>query len=358
MVCILKMATFPRTAPFLMVVRIFKKTEWKPMLQRLATGRLPLLRIGRLGSFLGILLILPGCHRQLPVVAVIPRTCGTWLWEAEHTGVAREAPAHGLYVYWNAPMREDDVQDQIEILSGAVKRNVVGVIIAPIEDLPLRTPLQRTIHAGIPVVVVGTDLGLTPGKDLAYVLNDETGGGILAARRIGHILHGHGTVAILGINKKLASTTERARSLEAALADEFPDIHVDFRSLALPTVSQEQQVAERMLAGAKRPDAIVALSEPSTRGAFFALIESGRTSSIPLVGFDQNILAPIRTGDIDSVIVLNTYQMGRAAMKMAAAEISSSAVQSRVIVEPQLVTRETIDSPAVRETLDLDWYRQ
>ncbi|HEY6490198.1 MAG: substrate-binding domain-containing protein [Terracidiphilus sp.] len=328
------------------------------MLLQLATGRLPLPRLGRLCSLLGILLVLPGCRREPPIIAVIPRTCGTWLWEAEHTGVVREAPGHGLYVYWNAPMREDDVQDQIEILSGAVKRKVVGVIIAPIEDLPLRTPLQRTIRAGIPVVVVGTDLGLTPGKDLAYVNNDETAGGALAARRIGRILHGHGTVAILGINKKLASTTERARSLEAALADEFPDIHVAFRSLALPTVSQEQQVAERMLAVETRPDAIVALSEPSTRGAFFALIESGRTRNIPLIGFDQNILAPVRTGDIDSVIILNTYQMGRMAMKLVAAELAGNTVQSHVIVQPQLVTRETIDSPAVRETLDLDWYRQ
>ena len=305
-----------------------------------------------------VLVQVMACRAKESVVAVIPRTCGTWLWEAEHTGVAREEPKHGLSVYWNAPMREDDVQGQIEILASAVKQKVKGVVIAPIEDLPLRTPLQRTIRAGIPVVVVGTDLGLTPNNDLTYVVNDERAGGELAARRIGRILKGRGAVAIVGINKKLASTAERARSLEAALADEFPQIRVVFRSLALPTVSQEQQVAERMLAEEQHPDAIIALSESSTRGTFFALIESDRSRKIPLVGFDQNLLAPIRIGEIDSVIVLNSYEMGRAAMQLISDELAGKTKRTEVVVEPELVTRETIDTPKVRETLDLDWFRQ
>ena len=188
-----------------------------------------------------------GCRRPAPTIAVIPRTCGTWLWEAEHTGVERAAPAYGLSVYWNAPMRDDDVQGQIEILTHARDRGVKGIIVSPVEALPLRTPVYRALETGTPVVVVGTDLGLAPGKKLAYVLNDERSGGQMAARRLGSILHDHGSIAILGINKQLTSTAERARNLEITLAKEFPQIHVVYRSLALPTVSQEQQVAEKLL---------------------------------------------------------------------------------------------------------------
>lgn len=299
-----------------------------------------------------------GCRKPTPVVAVIARTCGTWLWEAEHTGVTREAPAYGLTVYWNGPMREDDVQRQIEILAGAVERRVRGVIITPIEDLPLRTPLHRTMQAGIPVVVVGTELGLPAGPDLTYVLNDEDRGGQLAARRVGQILHGQGAIAILGINKKLNSTAERDRSFESTLANEFPGIHVSFRSLALPTVAQEQQVAERMLADGVHADVIIALSELSTRGALFALDEFNKTRAIPLIGFDQNLLAPIRTGEIDSVVIQNTYQMGRVAMRLLGEEVAGSRFGNSYTIPPQLVTRENIDSAPVREALDLDWFRQ
>jgi ribose transport system substrate-binding protein len=113
-----------------------------------------------------------------------------------------------------------------------------------------------------------------------------------------------------------------------------------------------------MLAGETHPDAIVALSEPSTRGAFFALMESNRIGKMPLIGFDQNVLAPIRTGEIDSVIILNTFEMGRAAIKLISDERARQSTQTHVVLEPELVTRETIDSPRVREALDLDWFRQ
>jgi ribose transport system substrate-binding protein len=297
-------------------------------------------------------------HQQPPLIAVIPRTCGTFLWEAEHTGAARTAPGYGLKIYWNGPMREDDLQGQIDILTQVLDRGMRGIIISPIAALPLRVPVQKAVKEGVPVVVVGTDLGLAPGKNLAYVLNDEDRGGQMAARRIGTRLNGHGTVAILGINRELTSTAERALSLERTLASEFPGVSVGFRSVARPTVSQEQQVAEKMLVDGGHIDGIIALTEASTRGAFYALTEFNRTTQTPLVGFDQNLLAPIRTGEIDSVVIQNTDQMGRAAMQLINEELHGGARQARVIVEPKLVTRQTIDSPEIQHILDLSWYRQ
>ena len=302
--------------------------------------------------------MLVGCHQTAPTIAVIPRTCGTLLWESEHTGVERVASANGLNVYWNAPMREDDVQGQIDILTKVIARGTQGVIIYPVEALPLRTPVNRALERGTPVVVVGTDLGLTPGKNLAYVLNDEHLGGQMAARRIGKLLQGRGAVAILGISNQLSSTAERARSLEATLTAEFPEINVVFRSVALPTVSQEQQVAERLLAENSRLNAIVALSVASTRGTYYALTEFDKTTSIRLVGFDQNLLAPIRTGGIDSVVAQNTNMMGRAAVKLLCEEMKGNLGQSYVVLPPELITRENINSDKVKEILDERWFRK
>jgi ribose transport system substrate-binding protein len=319
-----------------------------------------LIRLDRTCEILAICmaLALAGCRRPAPTIAVIPRTCGTLLWEAEHTGVERAASEYGVNIYWNAPMREDDIQGQIEVLSHALHQGAKGVIISPVEALPLRISIHRVLLAGTPVVVVGTDLGLAPGKKLAYVLNDERSGGQMAARRTGELLQGKGTVALLGISNQLTSTADRARSLEATLANEFPQVHVVFRSLALPTISQEQQVAEKLLAEDSHVDAIVALTEFSTRGAYYALTEFNRTSTIHLIGFDQNLLVPVRTGGIDSIIMQNTNQMGRAAMKLMGQELNGGAEQNYVVLQPQLVTRENIDSAAVREILDLGWFNK
>ena len=301
-------------------------------------------------------LALTGCRPPEPTVAVIPKTCGTLLWEAEHTGVEREAKKRGINVYWNAPMREDDLQGQIDLLPRALDRGAKGVIVSPVAALPFRAPAYGMLQKGIPVVVIGTDLGLAPDKKLAYVLNDEHYGGQLAARKIGQLLGGQGSVAIMGISNQLTGTAERARSLETTFAEEFPNIHVSYRSLALPTVSQEQEAAEKLLAQNVPVDAIVALSQGSTRGAFYALTEFNKTSTIRLVGFDQDLIVPIRMGGLDAVVVQNTQQMGRAAMQLMDDALHGRSNPNRITLQPQLVTRENLDSPQVREMFDLSWF--
>src|SRR6202451_2119229 len=258
-----------------------------------------------------LLLLLAACRRGDPVIAVVPRTAGNTLWEGEHAGAALVAHEKGLRVYYQAPTREDDLSSQLGIIERALDQGCNGIILSPVEALPFRTTIRRAIESGVPTVIVGTDLGIPPGKKLAYVLNNEEAGGRLAARRVAHILGGKGTIAIVGISSQLTSTATRARSLETVLAKEFPDIHVIDRRLGLPTVPQEQQVAEELVSKDDHVNAIVALSEASTRGAYYALVEFNRIGQIKLIGFDQDLLEPVRSGGIDSVILQNTYEMGR-----------------------------------------------
>jgi hypothetical protein len=50
--------------------------------------------------------------------------------------------------------------------------------------------------------------------------------------------------------------------------------------------------------------------------------------------------------------------MGREATKLMAEEIHGGATRQFVIVQPELVTRQNIDSDAVKETLDLAWFKK
>jgi ribose transport system substrate-binding protein len=311
-------------------------------------------------SFVGILLLTTlsgaGCKRAPLTVAVIPRTSGTALWEPEHAGAAAEARSVGLNLYWNAPMRDDDTQTQISLIEKSVDRGMAGIIVSPIQTLPMRTPIRRVLAQGIPVVVIDTELGIPSGPKLSYVLNDERVGGQIAARRIGLILQGKGNIAIVGIEPELKSNTVRERSFETTLSREFPEIRVIARRLGLASVPQEQHMAEGLLAGTQSLDAIVALSLASTRGTYYALAEFGKVHTIKLVGFDQDLIPPIRDGGIDSVVVQNTFEMGRIAMELMNREIHGTAGSSVVNVEPVLMTRENLDSVEIRQILNLSWW--
>ena len=320
-------------------------------LWRLGAGKRP-----RLALSLLALLAASGCKPAHPVIAVIPRTCGTALWEPEHAGADAVARERGLEVYWNAPMRDDDIQAQIALIEKSVQRGYAGIIVSPIETLPMRTPIRRVLAQGVPVVVVGTGLGIAPGPKLAYVLSDERAAGEMAARRIGSILAGQGSIAVLGINPQLMSNIERERSLETTLAREFPNIHVAVRQFGLSSVPQEQQAAEELLAKGEKLDAIVALSLASTRGVYYALVEFGQAGTIKLVGFDQDLIPPIRNGGIDSVVAQNTYAMGRLAMDLMDRELHGQGSATVLEVPPVLMTRENVDSAQIRQILNLAWW--
>jgi ribose transport system substrate-binding protein len=308
------------------------------------------------GLVLASVFALEACKGANPIIAVIPRTCGTALWEPEHAGAAAVARAGGLDIYWNAPMRDDDIQAQIKLIEKAQARRYAGIIVSPIETLPMRTPIRRVLAQGIPVVVVGTELGIPPGVKLGYVLNNEQTGGQLAARRIGNILHNRGSIAILGIDPQLVSNLVRERSFETTLAREFPGIRVAVRRFGLSSFPQEQQAAEELLYKGENIDAIVALSHASTRGVYYALVEFGKENAIKLVGFDQDLLPPVRTGGIDSVVVQNTYEMGRLAMGLMDRELQGKGGSGQLVVAPVLMTRENIDSPEIRQILNLSWW--
>ncbi|WP_114205926.1 substrate-binding domain-containing protein [Acidisarcina polymorpha] len=304
-----------------------------------------------------LLLILSSCKPAPPTVAVIPRACGTALWEPAHAGAEEVARAHGMTVYWNAPTLSNDVQKQIGLLERIVRKRYRGIVLAPDETLALRTPVQQVLAKHIPIVVVGTELGIEPDHNLSYVLNDEVSGGQLAARRLGEILGGEGSVAVLGLDPKLWSLTLRERSFEETLASEFPHINVVARRLGQAGVAQEQEVAEELLQSGITPSAIVALSADATRGAYYALVEFKQTVAIKLIGFDQDLVPPIRNGGLDSVIVQNSYKIGRLAMEQIYRRLRGETISEKTLVEPELLTRDNIDSDAMHQIFTAHWWQ-
>ena len=107
-------------------------TEKYPQITAMSSSRSWIKRSPIFLATLSFLFCFPSCSRTSNTIAVIPRACGTALWEPEHTGAAHVARRKGMNVYWNAPTREDDVAGQIDLLDRVVARGYAGIIIAPI----------------------------------------------------------------------------------------------------------------------------------------------------------------------------------------------------------------------------------
>ena len=304
-----------------------------------------------------VLVTASGCKREhAHVIAAIPRTTGIALWEPIREG-AIAASGPNAKIYWNAPTREDDVQGQIALLDRELDREgVEGIILAADHSLALVTPIQRGLSKGIPIVVISSPLAIPPSGKLTFILNDEEEGGRLAADRVGELLHGTGTVAMLGIDPDSVGSMARAGSFETNLAHSYPDIKIMEKRFGTYNLPHEQQVAAETLRAYPQLQVILSLTSTTTRGAYFALADSHKAETVKLVGFDQDIaFDSVQEGKIDSVVVQDTYQMGYQAAGMILKESKNQPVPAVTKLKPILVTRDNLDLPQVQRILSFNW---
>jgi len=290
---------------------------------------------------------LTACHKAPARIAVLPRTTGTMLWEPMHMGADEAARQAGLNLYWNGPSFEGDTDKQLSLFDAEVAKGDQGLILAPIETQTARTAVLATVTRKIPVVVVDDELGPPPGPYLSYVTNDEAMGVDLAAQRIAHLLPHGGSIAIMGIHSRLESGVSREEAFEKALAMRAPTVRIAMRRFGDPIVTHQQQIAAQLLHGPEPINALVALTAAATRGAFYARLASDPKSSTPILGFDQDQLLPIQSGDVDAVIVQDTYQIGRIAMRNIADVLAHRPVVGLTLVPPLLLSRENLTPATV-----------
>lgn len=314
----------------------------------------------RAGAILSIAagLLLSGCRTQVDSVAVIPRTTSTLLWEPLHMGVAEQARGTGIDVYWNAPADEGDSEKQLALFAAVQRRAYRGIIFAPSETLNSRSAVLQAVARRVPVVIVDDELGPPAGPYLSYVTNDEVAGARLAAERVKTLLHGHGSIALMGISPRIESGLTREEVFEHVLAEIDPGVEIKVRHFGDLVTTHQQQIAQEILDGREHVDAIVALTSAATRGAYYARIAMEPRPAIAIVGFDQDLLAPLQLGEVDSVVVQDTRRIGQLAMQNMQAQLAGRAAPQLTRVAPLLLTRENLNSEPVRglwSFADYDW---
>jgi len=297
-----------------------------------------------------------GCQQRHPTIAVIPRTEGNLLWESEHVGAEFAARRTGASIYWIAPTREDDVEGQIALVERTASSRFEGLVLAPDQALSLISPVRHVLTRGIPTVIIGSPLPLPAGGNLSYVLNDDEEAGRLAADRIGTLLHGRGTVAVLGMTPEVIGLMVRERSFERALAVRFPQISIVDKHLGLLNAPHEEQLTEETLRAHPDLNAIIALTSSSVDGALSAL-DSMHALRVRVVGFDYDGMPPPfdRYPNLDCIIQEDTRSMGEQAIELIRARRSGASVSAITRISPTLITMANLNTAPVRRMLAQDW---
>ena len=313
-----------------------------------------ILRLGILGIYVGSLV---ACQDHYSEVAMIARTAAASIWEAAHAGALAAATHHGMTMYWNAPQSEDDIQQQAALIDRVVEQRYSGLIVAPDQPLPLTTTIQRAVSRGVKTVVIVSPLQIPPRQDLAYIVNNDVAAGRMAAERISEVLHGKGSVAVLGVDTESLSELTILHSFEATLEQRFPGVTIADCRTGSHNQSEAQEIADEELNAHPDLGALFTLSAVASYGAITSLQSHNHERTIKLVGFEQSptLADKVRTGLMDSLIAEDSYEMGRQAMELLATNRGHRMPPEIRRLEPTLLTAKNIDSPEMQHLVRLEW---
>ncbi|CAN5674411.1 hypothetical protein BH23PLA1_BH23PLA1_21410 [soil metagenome] len=212
-------------------------------------------------------------------VMVIPKGTTHEFWQTIHAGAREAAEERNAEIVWLGPQKEDDRQQQIDLVKNAVAMGVEGridgIVLAPLDAKALVGPVVEAIDRGIPVVII--DSALASNRPVSFVATDNLNGGVLAARRLGELMQGEGRAILLRYAQGSASTEERERGFMETMAGEFPKIRfVSDNQYAGATAATAQEVSRNLVTRHRGGvDGIFAPNESSTFGMLRALEDAG-----------------------------------------------------------------------------------
>jgi len=292
-------------------------------------------------------------------IAVIPKGTTHEFWKSIHAGAVkaeRELNEKGVKteIIWKGPLKEDDRDQQIQVVENFMSLRVSGIVLAPLDSQALVKPVENAIQAKVPVVIF--DSGLKSDQYVSFVATDNYKGGQLAGEHLGKLLGGKGNIILLRYAVGSASTEAREAGFLDTLKTKFPDIKLlstDQRSG--PTRDTAYQASQNLLNRfGNEVDGIFCPCEPPTIAMTKALRELGKGGGkVKMVGFDSGSqsVADLKNGDVQGLVVQNPVLMGYLGVMTLVKYLQGERVEKRIDTGVVLATPENMELPGIKELL-------
>jgi ribose transport system substrate-binding protein len=282
-------------------------------------------------------------------IAVIPKGTTHIFWRTVHAGAAKAAKELGVDIFWIGAENEGDRKQEIDLVQNFISRKVDAIVLAPLDDKALVSPVEEAVKRGIPVVII--DSSLQSNVQTSFVATNNTEGGRIGADRLGVVMGGTGKALLLRYAEGSASTNDREEGFLAEMAKKFPGIEiVSSNQYGGVTKESALQASQNLLN--KFPDVNGAFcpNESTAFGMLRALQISGKAGKVKFVGFDSSddLLAGLKNGEVQGLVSQDPFDIGYQGVKAAVNHLKGKKVEDRIATKLLVVTKENMNTPKVK----------
>jgi len=291
-------------------------------------------------------------------IAVIPKGQTHEFWRTIHAGAIRaqrDLAAKGVHVelIWKGPLREDDREQQVQVVESFASQGIDGIVLAPLDDKALVRPVEEAARLKVPTVIM--DSALASDQIVSFVATNNYKGGELGADALGQAMNGKGKILLLRYAEGSASTVEREAGFLARREAAWPGLElVSSDQYAGATRDTAKRASENLLNRFGRElDGMFVVNESATSGMLLALQDAGLAGKVKFVGFDSNqaFVDAMRKGQMHGFVLQNPFRMAGLAVEALVDHLQGRPVAKLVDTGVFIVTPANLDSPEVLSLL-------
>jgi ribose transport system substrate-binding protein len=242
-----------------------------------------------------------------------------------------------------------DVAKQTSIVNAIVTTKPAAIMISINDPKGSIAPLAAAKAAGIKVVTIDGDLEDTS-IAVTNIQSDNLKGGQLAGEKMGALMGGQGTVAIIDNDPGFPISEQRVQGFETALKA-FPGI----KSLGVQYSHNDTSKAAGIVSASITSHAdlkgVYTVETNNTEGAITGVRESGKTGQVSIVGYDTSdpIVAALHAGTLAADVVQYPYGEGKLGLQSAVDAVHGKSVPRNQSQPFVIATQQNVDTPEVQQ---------
>ena len=263
--------------------------------------------------------------------------------EVCHTVPVRQLSEYNLNMTFVAPASEENYEAQNEMIRAAIMGQAQAIIFSAIDYNGNAEAINEAIEAGIPVIVIDSDVNCE--EVSCRIMTDNYLAGRMAGEQALENNPGPLTVGIVNYDINSANGQQREQGFCDAVNESgrVTDIYT------VNCVSTRESAYEgTMQLLTEHPDinTVAALNELMSLGSGYAVRDLGVADTVDIYAFDSNVISVgmLETGEIEGLIVQNPYAMGYLGVETAyrlinglASDLRSHRYDNHLCVEFQYV---------------------
>ncbi len=274
-------------------------------------------------------------------VAFITKSTVSGFWKSVYAGAVNAATACNLELTFEGPENEEDYQTQNEMIGRAVENGTEVIIFSAVDYEANADAINDAAGKGVKIVVIDSDVNSDEVN--CRIGTDNYDAGCRAAEAALKDESDEIHIGIVNYDKNSDNGQKREEGLRDTVKRDSR-ASIDTVINVLSDTDDAKEGTKKMLAEHPKINVIVTLNEWTSLGVGYAIQELGLKDSVRVVAFDSNVVSVgmLETGEVDTLIVQNSYAMGYLGVETAYKLINGYQIEDTIYTDTIAVNKENM----------------